>query len=91
MSILRTPDECFASLPGYPFKPHYVEVDAGVGFPSGAVIRMHYVDEGPATASETILCLHGEPSWCVGLVRMSRNALLRVHAMLRAGHTCIGT
>ena len=51
MPIIRTPDERFADLPGYPFAPHYVEV-------AGA--RMHYVDEGQG---ETILCLHGEPSW----------------------------
>ena len=25
--------------------------------------RMHYVDEGPRDAQETILCLHGEPTW----------------------------
>ena len=24
---------------------------------------MHYVDEGPADATEVVLCLHGEPSW----------------------------
>ena len=57
MTIVRTPDERFAELPGYPFAPHYADLDG---------IRMHYVDEGPQTTpapSETILCLHGEPSW----------------------------
>ncbi|MEV0296183.1 haloalkane dehalogenase, partial [Nocardia sp. NPDC050710] len=29
MRILRTPDERFAGLPGFPFEPHYVEVAAG--------------------------------------------------------------
>jgi haloalkane dehalogenase len=53
MSILRTPDAAFASLPDYPFSPHYAEV---CGF------RMHYVDEGPRDAP-VILMLHGEPSW----------------------------
>ncbi len=51
MSILRTPEERFVNLPGFPFQPHYVEV-------GGA--REHYVDEG---AGQTILCLHGEPTW----------------------------
>lgn len=51
MPIIRTPDERFASLPGYPYQPHYVEVNG---------LRMHYVDEGQG---EVILCLHGEPSW----------------------------
>ena len=53
MEILRTPDEQFTNLPGYPFEPHYVEVDG---------LRIHYVDEGPAGA-EPVLMLHGEPSW----------------------------
>ena len=53
MTILRTPDERFAGLPGYPFAPHYVEVDG---------LRIHYVDEGPRAAAPVLL-LHGEPSW----------------------------
>jgi haloalkane dehalogenase len=53
MDCVRTPDERFEDLPGYPFEPHYAEVDG---------IRMHYVDEGPGDAP-VILMLHGEPSW----------------------------
>ncbi|HEV2458176.1 MAG TPA: haloalkane dehalogenase [Ktedonobacterales bacterium] len=53
MEILRTPDERFANLPGYPFAPHYVEV---------GTLRIHYVDEGPPDAAPVLL-LHGEPSW----------------------------
>lgn len=53
MDILRTPDERFATLPGWPFAPHDVEV---------AGMRMHYVDEGPAEAPP-VLMLHGEPTW----------------------------
>ncbi|MFI5302600.1 MAG: haloalkane dehalogenase [Polyangiales bacterium] len=53
MDILRTPDERFASLPGYSFAPHYVDIGA---------LRVHYVDEGPRDAAP-ILLLHGEPSW----------------------------
>ena len=26
MKVLRTPDERFANLPGFPYEPHYVEV-----------------------------------------------------------------
>ncbi len=53
MDALRTPDDRFADLPGYPFAPHYLEVDG---------LRVHYVDEGPPAAAP-ILLLHGEPSW----------------------------
>lgn len=51
--ILRTPDDRFENLPGYPWEPRYVEV--GAGGP-----RMHYVEEGEG---DPILLLHGEPSW----------------------------
>jgi haloalkane dehalogenase len=57
---LRTPDDRFADLPGWPYEPRYVEVDAGDG--SGDRLRVHYVDEGPRDG-EVVLLLHGEPSW----------------------------
>jgi len=53
MKLLRTPDDKFENLPDFPFKPNYIEIDG---------IRIHYVDEGPKNA-ETILLMHGEPSW----------------------------
>jgi haloalkane dehalogenase len=49
--MLRTPEERFAALPDFPFAPHYTEINGA---------RVHYVDEG---RGETILCLHGEPTW----------------------------
>ncbi|HEX5360113.1 MAG TPA: haloalkane dehalogenase [Fluviicoccus sp.] len=58
MEFLRTPDERFANLPGYPFAPHYVQVDDC----EGGSLRLHYLDEGPADAP-VVLMLHGEPSW----------------------------
>lgn len=54
MEVLRTPDERFANLPGYDFQPNYLEVHD---------LRIHYLDEGPASAAPVLL-LHGEPSWC---------------------------
>lgn len=58
MQVLRTPDERFAGLPGWPYEARYLPVDVGTG-----AMRMHYVDEGPRDAAVTALCLHGEPSW----------------------------
>jgi haloalkane dehalogenase len=58
MAVLRTPEERFANVPDYPFAPHYVDLAAAIGRAGEA--RMHYVDEG---RGETVLCLHGEPSW----------------------------
>ena len=59
MDLLRTPDEQFADLPGYPFDPHYVDVAASDDTTN---VRVHYVDEGPLSA-DPVLMLHGEPSW----------------------------
>ncbi len=49
---MRTPDERFADLPGFPFAPHYLEWRG---------LRVHYLDEGKG--DRTFLCLHGEPTW----------------------------
>jgi pimeloyl-ACP methyl ester carboxylesterase len=56
--ILRTPDSAFASLPGFPFTPRYLDT-----LPGFAGLRLHYVDEGPRDAQSVFLCLHGEPTW----------------------------
>ena len=58
MKTLRTPDERFADLPGYPFAPHYADIPDG----EGGTLRVHHLDEGPADAAP-ILLMHGEPSW----------------------------
>jgi len=60
MQTLRTPDDRFADLTGYPFEPHYAEIDAVPG--EGGTLRVHYLDEGPADAAPVLL-MHGEPSW----------------------------
>lgn len=58
MKTVRTPDEHFENLPGYPFAPHYSEVPDG----EGGTLRIHHVDEGTGDAG-LILCMHGQPSW----------------------------
>jgi len=50
-SVLRTPEERFAELPGFPYQPRYLEVEG---------LRMAYVQHGPG---DPILLLHGEPTW----------------------------
>jgi pimeloyl-ACP methyl ester carboxylesterase len=60
IEALRTPDERFRGLPGFPFSPHYVEDLA-----SYEGLRVHYLDERPAKPTgRTVLCLHGQPTWC---------------------------
>ena len=49
---MRTPEERFADLPGFPYAPRYLEWRG---------LRAHYVDQGQG--ARTFLCLHGEPTW----------------------------
>lgn len=77
MDMLRTPDECFANLPGYDFAPHYLMVDDT----EGGQLRVHYLDEGPANA-DPVLLLHGEPSWSYLYRKM-------VGPLIAAGHRVI--
>jgi haloalkane dehalogenase len=77
MKVLRTPDERFNNLPGYPFEPHYVEVPDG----EGGNLRMHYVDEGPRDAG-VVLLMHGEPTWSFLYRKM-------IPTIVKAGHRVI--
>lgn len=70
--ILRTPDNRFENLPGYNFTPHYEQVQG---------YRMHYLDEGPADG-ETILLIHGEPTWAYIYRKM-------IPVLTAAGHRCV--
>lgn len=74
---VRTPDECFADLPGYPWRPWYVD-----DLPSLVGLRMHFLDEGPGDAPVTWLCLHGNPAWSYLYRRM-------IPAFLAAGHRVV--
>ncbi|NUP02246.1 MAG: haloalkane dehalogenase [Nonomuraea sp.] len=54
MRTLRTPEERFADLPGFPYEPRHADLPGG--------LRMAYVEAGPPDG-ETVVLLHGEPSW----------------------------
>ena len=53
MNVLRTPEDRFAGLPDFGYRPQYADVDG---------LRLAYVETGPADG-EPVLLLHGEPSW----------------------------
>jgi tRNA(adenine34) deaminase len=78
---LRTPDDAFVGLPGYPWPPHYLS-----DLPSLAGLRMHYLDEGAAASARadqlTWLCLHGNPAWSYLYRKM-------VPIFLQAGHRVV--
>jgi haloalkane dehalogenase len=77
MDFVRTPDDRFRDLPGWPYAPHYASVPDG----SGGELRMHYVDEGPRGAAP-ILCLHGQPTWSYLYRKM-------IPLLVAAGHRVI--
>ena len=77
MDVLRTPDERFVDLPGFPFQPHYLEVPSG----DGGSLRVHYLDEGPPDAAPVLL-IHGEPSWSYLYRKM-------VPILVDAGHRAV--
>jgi len=54
MRLLRTPEERFTDLAGFPYPPRYVELPDGP--------RMAYVEAGPDDGPPVLL-LHGEPTW----------------------------
>lgn len=62
--ILRTSDSAFANLLDYPFAPHYIDLTNPGCIGNGKTkLRLHYLDEGNKQSNETILLLHGEPTW----------------------------
>ncbi len=81
MDVVRTPDENFDDLPDFAFVPRYCEVPAKPELPDGQVLRVHYLDEGPADASPVLL-MHGEPSWCFLYRHM-------IPSLVEAGHRVI--
>ena len=74
---LRTPEQCFADLPGYPWQGQYLN-----DLPALDGLRMHYLDEGPVDAPLTWLCLHGNPAWSYLYRKM-------VPVFLDAGHRVV--
>jgi haloalkane dehalogenase len=53
--VLRVPEDRFEEVPDFEYDPQYVAVDGD--------LRMAYVEAGDPGAAETVLCLHGEPTW----------------------------
>lgn len=77
MEILRTPDERFSGLADYDFAPHYTEIKDA----EGPTLRLHAVDEGPASAAPVLL-MHGEPTWSYLYRHMIRDLAKAGHRVL---------
>jgi tRNA(adenine34) deaminase len=74
---LRTPKSRFNDLPGYPWQAHYVS-----DLPSLQGLRLHYLDEGPKDAPQSLLCLHNSTTWSYAFRNM-------IPVWLEAGHRVI--
>ena len=80
MKSVRTPDDRFANLADWPYAPVYTTVSAGDG--TTDTLRVAHYEAGPAGAGETILVMHGEPSWSYLYRKM-------MAAFVAAGHRVI--
>lgn len=74
MNFKTTPESQFEGLVNYPFAPNYLSTQEGM--------QIHYLDEGPKNATETLLLMHGEPSWSF----LYRTML---PPLVKAGYRCI--
>jgi len=76
--VLRTPESYFESIPKsiFPYEPNYVMTHVH------GDVRIHYLDEGKKSSKETILCMHGEPSWCFLYRKM-------IPGLVRAGYRVV--
>ena len=54
VEFVRTPEERFTDLPGFPFEPRYVDAARRVA---------HALRRGGPAGAETVLLLHGQPTW----------------------------
>jgi len=59
MDRVRTPEQRFSDLPDFAFEAKFADVTDPTG---GEPLRMAYLDEGRSDG-DTVLLLHGEPSW----------------------------
>ncbi len=75
--MLHTPDDRFASLPGYPYPPRYV----GIADRELGELRMNHVDTGPADAPPVLL-LHGQPTWSYLYRKV-------IAGLVARGHRCV--
>ena len=96
--VLRTPEARFSVVQDFPYTPRYVVSEV-----HSAPIRIHYVDVGPRDAKDTLLLMHGEPTWVSPVLKTrhftfpsstqnSRKSYLYRHMipiLVKAGFRCV--
>ena len=62
---LRSSDSCFDPIQRVPWVSRYVS-----DLPTLDGLRLHYLDEGAADATDAVLCIHGASSWGYAFKRL---------------------
>lgn len=65
----------------YPFKSCAFQTDSG---------RMHFFDEGPRDAKETILMVHGNPTWSFLYRNIAKAMIAKGHRVIAVDHLGMG-
>lgn len=81
VEFVRTPDACFENLPDWDYEPQYVEIDG---------LRQAYVDVGTGESGETILLLHGQPTWSYLYRKMIPVLAEEGHRVIAMDHVGMG-
>jgi pimeloyl-ACP methyl ester carboxylesterase len=81
VEFVCTPDACFENLPDWPYEARYVEIDG---------LRQAYVDVGTDESGETILILHGQPSWSYLYRKMIPVLAEEGHRVIAMDHVGMG-
>ncbi len=80
MKSVRTPDERFANITDWPYEPVYTTVSAGDG--TNDTLRVAHYETGPVDAANTILVMHGEPSWSYLYRKMMKQFVAAGHRVI---------
>ncbi|MEO1290510.1 MAG: haloalkane dehalogenase, partial [Chloroflexota bacterium] len=81
IEFVRTPDACFDNLLDWDYEPQYLEIDG---------LRQAYVDVGSGESGETILLLHGQPSWSYLYRKMIPVLVAEGHRVIAMDHLGFG-
>ena len=71
----------------YPFESKYLELPKSET--STELVRMHYVQEGPQDAEQTVICVHGNPTWSFTFRRILKDCSEK-HRIVAVDHVGCG-
>lgn len=81
VEYVQTPDECFKDLTDWSYETQYVEIDG---------LKQAYIEAGSGESGETILLLHGQPSWSYLYRKMIPILVEEGHRVIAMDHLGFG-